>query len=92
MRYFKIYNQNVTKSRPLQEISEDQFTAELTDYCLDQMNFFLNDEDFDREFSRLFLCSIKVAKCSEGLDTGDFYLYGTEDDTRTVLDYSRKNR
>ena len=84
MRYFKIFNQNVTKTRPLQELSEDQFLADLCDYCLDHVGLFPEEEVFKAKFSEA------LEKAKKGLGTGDYYLY-IADDSKTVLDYNRKN-
>lgn len=84
MRYFKIYNKNVTKSQPFKELSEDQFLADLCDYCLDRVGLFPEDEIFKAKFSEA------LEKAKKGLSTGDFYLYIT-DDSKTVLDFNRKN-
>ena len=84
MRYFKIYNKYVTKSQPLKELSEDQFLADLCDYCLDRVGLFPEDEIFKAKFSEA------LEKTKKGLNTGDYYLY-IADDSKTVLDYNRKN-
>lgn len=93
MRYFKIYNRCITTSRPFRELTEDQFLADIADYALDQVSFLLDseDEDCDRQLEDAFVKAEALADTEEGLDAGDFYLYRTQDDRRTVLDYNRKN-
>lgn len=91
MRYFKIYNKNVTQSRPLKELTEDQFLADIADYALDQISFLLEYESLDRQLEEAFAKAETYADSEEGLAAGDFYLYRTQDDSRTVLDYNRKN-
>ena len=90
MRYFKIYNRNVTKSQPFKELSEDQFLADLCDYCLDRVSFLLEGEDWEAKFNEAFEKAKYYASWEDGLDTGDYYLYIT-DDSKTVLDFNRKN-
>lgn len=84
MRYFKIYNRNITKSQPLKELSEDQFLADLCDYCLDLVGLFPEEEVFEAKFSEA------LEKTKKGLNTGDYCLY-IADDSKTVLDFNRKN-
>lgn len=91
MRYFKIYNRCVTQSRPYKELTEDQFLADIADYALDQISYLLDGEDCDRQLEEAFVKAETLADSEEGLDAGDFYLYRTQDDSRTVLDYNRKN-
>lgn len=91
MRFFKIYNKNVTKTQPLKELSEDQFLAEIGYYCYDEIDHdleaYINADD---ALERLFDFFLLLANRSEGLDTGDYYLY-IADDSKTVLDFNRKN-
>ena len=90
MRYFKIYNKGCTKTRPLQELTKDQYLADIADYCLNKISFMVEDEAFDAMFSDLFNKAELFANCETGLGCGDFYLYSAGDD-KTVLDFNRKN-
>lgn len=90
MRYFKIYNRNVTKSQPLKELSEDQFLADLVDYILDTTSFNEDGCNYDKAISDLFEICKDHALSKNGLCTGDYYLY-IADDSKTVLDFNRKN-
>lgn len=88
MRYFKIYNQNVTKTRPMQEISRSQFNECIFDYVED-VTAFKSLFDDDTAICHLFKESHDAAKTEEGLYCGDYYLYAAGDD-KSVLDFARK--
>lgn len=90
MRYFKIFNQNVTRTRPRQELTEDQFYSDLADYCVDKISFLLEEERFDAVLMDLFRKAEAYAACTHGLNAGEYYLYITGDD-KTVLDFKRKD-
>lgn len=93
MRYFKIFNQNVTRTRPRQELTEDQFYFDLSNYCLEEIDkdpeAYEEGFNFDKALERLLNFMEKVAALPSGLDTGDYYLY-IADDNKTVLDFYRK--
>lgn len=88
MRYFRIYNQNVTKTRPMQEIGRSKFNECIFDYVEDvtAKNSLFDD---DNAICHLFKSAHVAAKTEEGLDCGDFYLYAAGDD-KSVLDFARK--
>lgn len=83
MRYFKIFNSNVTKTQPRKELTEDQFLAEVADMVVSQLSTDLGQE-------LLFADYLLLASTSSGLSNKDYYLYSAEND-KTVLDFKRKN-
>lgn len=89
MRYFKIFNSNVTKTQPRKELTKDQFYSDLADYCLDKVSFLLEDDRFDAVFMELLRKAELYANGANGLNAGDYYLYIAGDD-KTVLDFNRK--
>ena len=94
MRYFKIYNKNITKTQPLKELDRDAFYFDLSNYCLDEIDkdpeAYEEGFNFDEAIERLISFFEKVAALPSGLATGDYYLY-IADDNKTVLDFNRKN-
>ena len=83
MRYFKIFNSNVTKTQPRKELTEDQFLAEVADMVVSQLSTDLGQE-------LLFADYLLLASTSSVLSNKDYYLYSAEND-KTVLDFKRKN-
>lgn len=90
MRYFRIWNNGITKTRPKQELDKDVFIADVVECCINQINILDNDQDFERAFNWYFEIAQGKANSSYGLCAGDYYLYSAGDD-KSILDFNRKN-
>ena len=88
MRYFKIYNSNVTKTQPRKELTEDQFLATIADYCISVLDE--NAPNYEERLEELYSEAFNLAAYKGGFCFRNYYLYATEDKNITATDFNRK--
>lgn len=86
MKYFKIYHRNCRVAKAYNEMTEDQFNAEIDNYA-DENATWETDEDGNLDFDKLDQEQVEIidrvkeeAESEDGFDYGDYNLYIRDDD------------